>query len=45
MQKLKMKSINSIAFEEGCNKYLDYCRQRNLREGAVSRYIVYSELL
>lgn len=33
MRKLKMQTTNSITFEEGCNKYLDNCRQRNLREG------------
>ena len=38
MQKLKMNSMNSITFEEGCNKYLDYCRQRNLREGTINHY-------
>ena len=38
MQKLKMKSMNSITFEEGCEKYLEYCRQRNLREGTINHY-------
>lgn len=38
MQKLKMKSTKSITFEEGCNKYLEYCKQRNLREGTISHY-------
>lgn len=27
-----------MTFEEGCNKYLEYCRQRNLREGTIKHY-------
>ena len=38
MKKLKMKASKSITFEEGCNKYLEYCRQRNLREGTINHY-------
>ena len=38
MKKLKMKQGKSITFEEGCNKYLEYCRQRNLREGTINHY-------
>ncbi len=34
MKKLKM-TTQSITFSEGCNKYLEYCRQRNLREGTI----------
>jgi len=37
MKRIKMAK-NSITFEEGCNKYLDYCRQRNLREGTINHY-------
>ena len=37
MQKLKMKVTNSITFKEGCERYLEYCRQRNLREETISR--------
>lgn len=33
-----MKATKSITFEEGCNKYLEYCRQRNLREGTMNHY-------
>ena len=33
MKKLKMSRGVSFTFEEGCNKYLENCRQRNLREG------------
>jgi hypothetical protein len=32
MHKLKMKATRGLTFEEGCNKYLEYCRQRNLRQ-------------
>ena len=27
-----------FTFEEGCNKYLENCRQRNLREGTINHY-------
>ena len=27
-----------MTFEEGCNKYLDNCRARNLREGTINHY-------
>ena len=33
-----MAATQSMTFEEGCNKYLEYCRQRNLREGTVGHY-------
>ena len=32
MKKLKMSNGIMLTFEEGCNKYLDNCRQRNLRQ-------------
>ena len=38
MKKLKMVEQNSLTFQEGCNKYLDYCRARNLREGTINHY-------
>jgi len=38
MKKLKMISSKSITFEEGCNKYLENCSQRNLREGTIRHY-------
>jgi integrase/recombinase XerD len=37
MKKLKMTK-QKITFEEGCNKYLEYCRQRNLRQGTINHY-------
>jgi len=38
MKKLKMKASKGLTFEEGCNKYLEYCRQRNLRQGTINHY-------
>ena len=38
MKKIKMKRGTTLTFEEGCDKYLEYCRQRNLREGTVRHY-------
>ena len=38
MQKLKMARGVTLTFEEGCEKYLEYCRQRNLREGTIGHY-------
>ncbi len=38
MKKLKMAATNGITFSEACDKYLDYCRQRNLRQGTINHY-------
>ena len=38
MKKLKMSKRIMLTFEEGCNKYLEYCRQRNLRQGTINHY-------
>ena len=38
MKKLKMTAAKAMTFEEGCNKYLEYCWQRNLREGTIKHY-------
>ena len=38
MKKLKMSKGVTLTFEEGCNKYLEKCRQRNLREGTIEHY-------
>ena len=38
MKKIRMVRGATLTFEEGCNKYLEYCRQRNLREGTVNHY-------
>ena len=36
MKKLKMISQKGVTFEEGCNLYLNNCKERNLREGPLS---------
>lgn len=38
MRKLNLNDTRKVTFEDGCNKYLDYCRQRNLREGTINHY-------
>ena len=38
MKKIKMARGTTLTFEEGCNKYLENCRQRNLREGTINHY-------
>ena len=38
MKKIKMARGTLLTFEEGCEKYLEYCRQRNLREGTIGHY-------
>ena len=38
MQKIKMSRGVTLTFEEGCKKYLENCRQRNLREGTINHY-------
>ena len=38
MKKLKMVKEIALTFEEGCNKYLENCRQRNLRQGTINHY-------
>ena len=38
MKRLKMDASDAFTFEDGCNKYLENCRQRNLREGTINHY-------
>ncbi len=38
MKRLKMDDETKLTFEEGCDMYLDSCRQRNLREGTIEHY-------
>ena len=33
-----MQFDNNLTFKKGCEKYLDNCRQRNLREGTINHY-------
>ena len=38
MHKLTMIRSDMITFAEGCNKYIDYCKQRNLRQATINHY-------
>ena len=38
VKKIKMARGVTLTFEEGCNKYLENCRQRNSRKGAIGHY-------
>jgi integrase/recombinase XerD len=38
MKKIKISRGVTLTFEESCNKYLENCRQRNLREGTIKHY-------
>ena len=37
MQRLKIQQVSN-AFSDGCNMYIEYCRQRNLRDATISHY-------
>ena len=38
MKKLSMIKQFSITFEQGCDKYILNCKQRNLRQGTIRHY-------
>ena len=38
MKKINMKAVAKFTFEDGCNQYIEYCRQRHLREGTIRHY-------
>ena len=38
MKRMKMIRQKEITFEEGCELYLNNCRERNLREGTIKHY-------
>ena len=38
MKKIQMLKEKNLTFKDGCEKYLDNCRQRNLREGTIRHY-------
>lgn len=38
MKKLSMINQVSITFEEGCDRYILNCKQRNLRQGTIKHY-------
>ena len=44
MHKLKMKATRGLTFEEGCNNYLEYCRQRNLRQADLVLFETFTML-
>lgn len=37
MKKVKMQPFSGMTFEEGCEKHLLYCRQRNFSETTIQR--------
>ena len=37
-EKMKMTRDNSLTFEQGCELYLNNCRERNLRQGKINHY-------
>ena len=45
VQKIKMSRGITLTFEEGCKKYLENCRQRNLREGTINHYTLTERVL
>ena len=38
MKKMKMARATTLTLREGCELYLESCRQRNLREGTINHY-------
>lgn len=38
MKKMTMDVADSMTFEEACEKYLENCRERNLRQGSINHY-------
>lgn len=38
MKKLTMVKQKQTTFEQGCNKYITNCKQRNLRQGTINHY-------
>ncbi len=38
MKKLKMSRCVKLTFEQGCDLYLNNCRERKLRQGTVNHY-------
>ena len=38
MRMMKTATVSGLTFEEGCEMYIGYCKQRNLREGTVNHY-------
>ena len=38
MKRLRMVRDSAMTFEDGCNKYIMDCKERNLREGTINHY-------
>ena len=38
MRKLRLERTDVVTFREGCERYLNDCRTRNLREGTIGHY-------
>lgn len=38
MKKRKMMGLSMMSFRDGCQAYLQHCRQRNLREAIIRHY-------
>lgn len=38
MKKLRLEGNDNVTFREGCERYLDDCRVRNLRQGTIGHY-------
>ena len=39
MKKLLLEKTEMVTFREGCERYLNDCRTRNLREGTIGHYL------
>ena len=37
MKRLRMVRDSAMTFEDGCNKYITDCKERNLREGTINK--------
>ena len=38
MKRIKLNYGSDLTFKDGCEKYIENCRQRNLREGTINHY-------
>ena len=45
MKKLRLEKTEMITFKEGCERYLNDCRIRNLREGTIGQPFVIDNFL
>ena len=40
MERLKLVREKEMTLEDGCNKYLENCKERNLRAGTINHYSI-----